>query len=282
MTEKRYFWIKLKKDFFQSKEMKMLRRIAGGAIYTIIYQKLLLISMADEGRIFYEGIAENLAEELSLIIDESAEDIHVAITLLAKMGLISASDTELEMVALPEMVGSETAAAERMRRSRARERLQGEEKTEISVENRNNVTPVLQDVTQSKSKSKSKSKSIDTELDTEKELDTEIKPLSDKSDGACSEIVTFLNEKTGSRYKVSTPKTVRLIEARLKEGFTVADFHAVIEKKNREWSGTEMEKYLRPETLFGTKFEGYLNQPVTPKESGNAFLDLMADLEAME
>ena len=276
MTEKRYFWIKLKKDFFQSKEMKMLRRIAGGAIYTIIYQKLLLISMADEGRIFYEGIAENLAEELSLIIDESAEDIHVAITLLAKMGLISASDTELEMVALPEMVGSETAAAERMRRSRARERLQGEEKTEISVENRNNVTPVLQDVTQSKSKSKSKS------IDTEKELDTEIKPLSDKSDGACSEIVTFLNEKTGSRYKVSTPKTVRLIEARLKEGFTVADFHAVIEKKNREWSGTEMEKYLRPETLFGTKFEGYLNQPVTPKESGNAFLDLMADLEAME
>ena len=280
MTEKRYFWIKLKKDFFQSKEMKMLRRIAGGAIYTIIYQKLLLISMADEGRIFYEGIAENLAEELSLIIDESAEDIHVAITLLAKMGLISASDTELEMVALPEMVGSETAAAERMRRSRARERLQAEEKTEISVENRNNVTPVLQDVTQSKSKSKS----IDTEkeLDTERELDTEIKPLSDKSDGACSEIVTFLNEKTGSRYKVSTPKTVRLIEARLKEGFTVADFHAVIEKKNREWSGTEMEKYLRPETLFGTKFEGYLNQPVTPKESGNAFLDLMADLEAME
>ena len=126
MTEKRYFWIKLKKDFFQSKEMKMLRRIAGGAIYTIIYQKLLLISMADEGRIFYEGIAENLAEELSLIIDESAEDIHVAITLLAKMGLISASDTELEMVALPEMVGSETAAAERMRRSRARERLQAE------------------------------------------------------------------------------------------------------------------------------------------------------------
>lgn len=78
---------------------------------------------------------------------------------------------------------------------------------------------------------------------------------------ATDEIIFYLNKKTGKHYKVKTPKTVRLIRARLKEGFTVEDFKAVIEKKCDDWLGNEkMERYLRPETLFGTKFEGYLNE----------------------
>lgn len=72
-------------------------------------------------------------------------------------------------------------------------------------------------------------------------------------------IVEYLNEKAGTHYKPRTPKTQRLIEARTKEGFTLDDFKKVIDKKVEEWKGTEMEQYLRPETLFGTKFEGYLN-----------------------
>lgn len=75
------------------------------------------------------------------------------------------------------------------------------------------------------------------------------------------DIVTFLNSTTGSKYKASTDKTRRLIAVRLAEGFTVDDFKAVITKKAKEWQGTDMAQYLRPETLFGTKFEGYLNQP---------------------
>ena len=74
-------------------------------------------------------------------------------------------------------------------------------------------------------------------------------------------IISFLNSTTGSKYKASTDKTRRLIAARLAEGFTVDDFQAVITKKAKEWQGTDMAQYLRPETLFGTKFEGYLNQP---------------------
>lgn len=92
-----------------------------------------------------------------------------------------------------------------------------------------------------------------------------INTLSGKPDGgqqkATDEIIFYLNKKTGKHYKVKTPKTVRLIRARLKEGFTVEDFKAVIEKKCDDWLGNEkMERYLRPETLFGTKFEGYLNE----------------------
>ena len=89
---------------------------------------------------------------------------------------------------------------------------------------------------------------------------------------ATAEIVAYLNEKTGQHYKAKTAKTVSLIQARLKENFTVDDFKVVIDKKVKEWRGTEMEKYLRPETLFGTKFEGYLNQTGTenkPKPKSN-------------
>lgn len=72
-------------------------------------------------------------------------------------------------------------------------------------------------------------------------------------------IVDYLNSKAGTNYKASTQTTQKHINARIAEGFTVADFKTVIDKKTKEWKGGEMEKYLRPETLFGTKFEGYLN-----------------------
>ena len=75
-------------------------------------------------------------------------------------------------------------------------------------------------------------------------------------------IITYLNQKTDSRFKPSTLKTQSLIKARLKEGYTVNDFYTVIDKKYADWKGTEYEKFLRPETLFGNKFEGYLNQKI--------------------
>lgn len=74
-------------------------------------------------------------------------------------------------------------------------------------------------------------------------------------------IVGYLNERAETNYKPNTPKTQTLIKARLNEGFTVEDFKTVIDKKVKEWESDEkMCKYLRPETLFGTKFEAYLNQ----------------------
>lgn len=77
-------------------------------------------------------------------------------------------------------------------------------------------------------------------------------------------IVSYLNQKAGTNYRPTTQKTKTAIHARLSEGFTVDDFKTVIDKKCGEWLGDEkMERYLRPETLFGTKFEGYLNAKIT-------------------
>ena len=78
--------------------------------------------------------------------------------------------------------------------------------------------------------------------------------------GLYKEVVGYLNERLGTSYKHTTKKTQDCINARLSEGFTVDDFRKVIDIKVAEWLGnSKMERYLRPETLFGNKFEGYLN-----------------------
>lgn len=75
-------------------------------------------------------------------------------------------------------------------------------------------------------------------------------------------------------YRSTTKKTKSLIRARIEEGFTLEDFYKVIENKVSEWQGTEYEKYLRPETLFGTKFENYLNQRVKLKQEKTTEKDI--------
>lgn len=76
------------------------------------------------------------------------------------------------------------------------------------------------------------------------------------------EVINYLNTKAGSKYRSQTEATKRLIRARQKEGYEIEDFKTVIDKKFAEWKGTDMEKFIRPETLFGTKFESYLNQKI--------------------
>lgn len=93
--------------------------------------------------------------------------------------------------------------------------------------------------------------------------DTDTVSISD----TISIIISYMNEKLGTRYREKNKETRKHINARLKDGFTVDDFKNVIDKKCASWIGTDMAKYLRPETLFGTKFESYLNEQQSKKES---------------
>jgi uncharacterized phage protein (TIGR02220 family) len=103
----------------------------------------------------------------------------------------------------------------------------------------------------------SKRPADDQQMTTNKKLRT--KELNKK------DIVEHLNFATGKNYKAESSLTSRLISARLNEGFTVDDFKRVIDAKVSEWGHDEkMQKFLRPETLFGTKFESYLNSNITP------------------
>lgn len=82
-------------------------------------------------------------------------------------------------------------------------------------------------------------------------------------------IVDYLNEKAGTNYRPTGRATQSHINARLAEGYTVEDFYIVIDKKCSEWKGTDFERYLRPETLFGTKFENYLNAAAPMRKGVN-------------
>nr|DAH27142.1 MAG TPA: replisome organizer [Caudoviricetes sp.] len=120
---KRYYWLKLPKNFFEDKAIKRLRQIAGGDTYTIIYLKMLLKSMEDDGKLFYEGIEDTICEEIALDINESADDVQVTMNYLEKKGLLIVTDSEVELPRLTEMVGSESAVTERVRKHREAQKL---------------------------------------------------------------------------------------------------------------------------------------------------------------
>ena len=88
-------------------------------------------------------------------------------------------------------------------------------------------------------------------------------------------VVDYLNSKAGTRYKHSSEDTRKHIRARVNDGYTIDDFKAVIDRKVEEWKGTEWEKFLRPSTLFGSKFESYLNQKEEPKGKKTAFSNFL-------
>lgn len=122
---KRYYWLKLPEDFFRQLPIKKLRRIAGGDTYTVIYLKMLLLSLKQDGRIYFEGVEENFSEELALELDEEEENVKVTVRFLLAHGLMKLVDeTEYVLTQCSNMVGSESASTERVRRHRENKALQ--------------------------------------------------------------------------------------------------------------------------------------------------------------
>lgn len=236
---RRYYWLQLKDDFFNSKEMKLMRKLPGGEEITIIYLKMMLASLAEQGKLYFEGLAEDLAEELSLIIDEDPEAIRLTLMFLTKKKLLTTSDNyQFNLEQVPEMVGSETASTRRSRKHRE-------------------IQKLLQcNATATKGNG-------DIDIDIDIDIDKGQKPQPD----VYEEIIKYLNEKTGSHFKPTSKSTQRLINGRLSENYTIEDFKYVIDVKTNEWkNNTKMSKYLTPDTLFNaSKFEKYRNQQM-PKQ----------------
>jgi len=118
-ANKRYYWLKLPENFFFQKEIKKLRRIAGGDTHVIIYLKMLLKALQNDGKLFYDGIEDDFETELAYDIDENVENVRLTVAFLKHHGILTeASGGEYELLTMPEMVGTETDSAKRMRRSR--------------------------------------------------------------------------------------------------------------------------------------------------------------------
>ena len=119
-STKRYYWIKLKQDFFGQKEIKKLRRLPGGDTLTIIFLKLQLLSLNDNGIIYFDGLEKSFEEEIALEIDEEPDNVRFTISYLLKIGWIEESNTDeaISYNLVKIEVGSESASASRMRRLR--------------------------------------------------------------------------------------------------------------------------------------------------------------------
>ncbi len=155
MAEKRFFWLKLQEDFFKSKRIKKLRRIAGGDTYTIIYLKMQLLAIKNGGCLEYTGLESSFSRELALDIDEDPENVAITVNFLLSCGLMETSDNAEYF--LPYAVlntGSESSSAQRVRDYRERKMLQ----------NSNRTLPCNTDVTKCNTE---KEIELDTELDRE-------------------------------------------------------------------------------------------------------------------
>lgn len=147
---KNYFWLKLNKDFFTQPQIKKLRRIAGGDTYTIIFQKILLLSISNGGIIQHQGIEPTIEAELALILDEDIENIKITWLFMCNSKLVELVDNNEYLIpSVVPLIGSETDAAERMRKMRA--------KKSVTL-----LPPVTKSYTE---------KEIELEIDTELEKD---------------------------------------------------------------------------------------------------------------
>lgn len=158
---KQYYWLQLKEDFFRQKEIKLLRKIAGGDTYTIIYLKMMLMSLKDEGKILYEGVGSNLAEEIALEIDEDVENVQITINyLMSKNLLVTSSEYEGFLSDVPNLIGSESDSARRVRKHRQIKKAE-EKKLQCNAETLQSNTEVTNGNTEIE---------IEIEIDIEKEL----------------------------------------------------------------------------------------------------------------
>ena len=152
---KRYYWMRLKADFFESPEIRKLRKLAGGDTYTIIYLKMMLKTITNSGMFIYQGIEDTFEKEVALIIDEDENNVMMTIAYLRKHNLLEegCSENAYLLNAVPELIGSETADAERKRIARS---MDPEVVTEIAAE--------------------------DTETDNVRQLSENVRTLSDREE----------------------------------------------------------------------------------------------------
>jgi len=120
---KKYFWFKMQEDFFRSKEIKKLRRIAGGDTFTIIYQKLIIMSLRDEGKIFFDGVEDSFAEEIAYTIDEDLDNVKLTLQFLKNHNLLDEmSDNEFVLPEAVRNIGTKDESAERVKIHRERKK----------------------------------------------------------------------------------------------------------------------------------------------------------------
>ena len=270
-NDKRYYWLKLSESFFEDDTIAWIKDQESGNDYLIFYLQLCLKSLQNDGNLI-RYVGEKLIpyddKSLAKLTNTELNIVTKAMKAFKDIGIIQVKDTgEIYLSQINEMIGSETDSARRMRKKRLLDNKRKEliqELIDKPSQCANNVqkcdTEIEKDIELEIEK--------DIELEIESETETDILSVSDETDDASldekipyKEIIDYLNKKTNSQFRYTTKKNKELIKERWAEGNTLEDFRRVIDIKVAEWlDDSKMNKYLRPQTLFGTNFECYLNQ----------------------
>ena len=231
-------WIKLNTAMFDNSKIKYIRTLPEGNNMVLIW--VMLLSKA--GKCNASGficLTENIPYTPQMLAAEFGFDVYLielALGTFTKLNMIQLEEHIIKIAGWEEHQNID--GLDRIReqtRKRVAKYRENQKKLPSNVTGNDTVTG---------------SNAIEEEREEEEEIDINI----------YSSIINYLNSSAKTKFRQSNKKTKTLIKARINEGFTEEDFFRVIDNKVREWANTEMEKYLRPETLFGTKFESYLNQ----------------------
>lgn len=276
-------WIKLYTNIFDNRKIKQIEKLPDGDAILVIWLKLLTLAgnINDGGQIYITTDIPYTNETLAAEFNKPIATVNLAIQTFLKYQMIDVVDNFLQVsnweryqnVESMDRIKEQTRL--RVKNFRAKQK-------QISNENvtQCNVTPVTQcnvTVTQEnreeKNREEKKRKDINDIVE-EKEISMEEKiPY--------KEIVDYLNLKAYKHYQYKTNKTLACIKARFNEGFNKDDFFYVIDVKVAEWlNDPKMDKFLRPETLFGNKFEGYLNSKPNIKKknaTSNPFMNALKE-----
>lgn len=270
--EKKYYWLKLPRDFFTKHYILILMAKEDGKMLVLFYIRLLTESIDHEGTLRYSEKTPYTDQTLSEVTGFPLQFVTRALQIFSEMELVvTESDGTLFLPKSLKMIGSESSSAQRVRdyRNRKKEEIKNSE----SAVNTEKNAYCYNETGGNKTKQKS---NIEKEIELEIDKDN-IKDIVEKNSTPppYQIIIDYLNKKTNSHYRSTAKATQTKINARIKEGATVEDFMMVIDVKSSQWMGDKkMEAFLRPETLFAAAhFESYLNEAkrsvkATPKHSG--------------
>ena len=267
---KKYYWLKLKDNFFNQKEVKKLRRIAGGDTYTIIYLKMQLLSIKKDGIIEFEGTEKDLAEQLSYEIDEDLNNIQVTLSFLKVNNLIEEiSENNFLLTKVPDCIGKEGASAERVRRHRERKALLEKEKEQKMLQCNGEVTNSNNAVIKS-----------NTEIEKEKEKEKEIEIEKDNNiskDIFINKVVSEWNSIGVSPIKLIRGTRQKMLNARIKEYSEEGVLQAInnikhsdfLKGQNKNSWVITIDWFLKPNNFIKVYEDNYNSKKKTNDPFGN-------------
>ena len=263
---KKYYWLKLKDNFFNQKEVKKLRRIAGGDTYTIIYLKMQLLSIKKDGIIEFEGTEKDLAEQLSYEIDEDGDNIQTTLLFLRANNLIEEiSENNFLLTKVPDCIGKEGASAERVRRHRERKALLEKEKEQKMLQCNGEVTNSNDVVIES-----------NTEIEKEKEIEKEINNNISK-DIFINKVVSEWNSIGVSPIKLIRGTRQKMLNARIKEYTEEGILQAInnikhsdfLKGQNKNSWVITIDWFLKPNNFIKVYEDNYNSKKKTNDPFGN-------------